>query len=58
MASALADQSCMQEAMKAIPDHVLDAAPPQLDALPAFSLPQPLHPGIAPSRMPGAAPAH
>ena len=45
MASALADQSCMQEAMKAIPDHVLDAAPPQLDALPAFSLPQPLPPG-------------
>ena len=34
----------LQEAMKAIPDQVLDAPPPQLDALPAFSLPQPLPP--------------
>ena len=28
--------------MKTIPDHVLDAPPPQLEALPAFSLPEPL----------------
>lgn len=34
----------MQEALKAIPDQVLDAPPPQLDVLPAFSLPQPLPP--------------
>jgi len=28
--------------MKTIPDHVLDAPPPQLEALPAFLLPEPL----------------
>lgn len=28
--------------MKTLPDRVLDAPPPQLEALPAFSLPQPL----------------
>ena len=33
-----------QEALKTIPDHVLDAPPPQLDALPTFSLPEPLPP--------------
>ena len=37
-------QRYVQEALKAIPDHVLDAPPPELDALPAFSLPQPLPP--------------
>ncbi len=35
---------CVQEALKAIPEEVLDAPPPQLDALPAFALPQPLPP--------------
>ena len=30
--------------MKAVPDQVLDAPPPQLEALPAFTLPQPLPP--------------
>ena len=34
----------LQEALKAIPDQVLDAPPPQLDVLPAFSLPQTLPP--------------
>ena len=30
--------------MKVVPEHVLDALPPQLEALPEFSLPQPMPP--------------
>ena len=32
--------------MKVVPEHVLDAAPPQLEALPQFSLPQPMPPPL------------